>query len=71
MDCLFRYGTRQNKNTSTYLTDKDVSYKINDEINSENVAQISARNQSANLPKRANRVVRNEVDEFLRKYKII
>lgn len=61
----------KNKNTSTYLTDKDVSYKINDEINSENVAQISARNQSANLPKRTNRVVRNEVDEFLRKYKII
>ncbi len=61
----------KNKNTSTYLTEKDVSYKINDEINSENVAQISARNQSANLPKRANRVVRNEVDEFLRKYKII
>lgn len=61
----------KNKNTATYLTDKDVSYKINDEINSENVAQISARNQSANLPKRANRVVRNEVDEFLRKYKII
>jgi hypothetical protein len=61
----------KNKNTTTYLTEKDVSYKINDEINSENVAQISARNQSANLPKRANRVVRNEVDEFLRKYKII
>jgi hypothetical protein len=61
----------KNKNTATYLTEKDVSYKINDEINSENVAQISARNQSANLPKRANRVVRNEVDEFLRKYKII
>lgn len=61
----------KNKNTATYLTDKDVSYKINDEINSENVAQISARNQSANLPKRTNRVVRNEVDEFLRKYKII
>jgi len=61
----------KNKNTSTYLTDRDVSYKINDEINSENVAQVNARNQSANLPKRANRVVRNEVDEFLRKYKII
>ena len=61
----------KNKNTATYLTEKDVSYKINDEINSENVAQISARNQSANLPKRTNRVVRNEVDEFLRKYKII
>ena len=61
----------KNKNMATYLTDKDVSYKINDEINSENVAQISARNQSANLPKRTNRVVRNEVDEFLRKYKII
>jgi len=61
----------KNKNTTTYLTEKDVSYKINDEINSENVAQISARNQSANLPKRTNRVVRNEVDEFLRKYKII
>lgn len=61
----------KNKNTATYLTDKDVSYKINDEINSETVSQISARNQSANLPKRVNRVVRNEVDEFLRKYKII
>ena len=61
----------KNKNTTTYLTEKDVSYKINDEINSENVAQVRARNQSANLPKRANRVVRNEVDEFLRKYKII
>lgn len=61
----------KNKNTSTYLTDKDVSYKINDEINSETVSQINARNQSANLPKRTNRVVRNEVDEFLRKYKII
>jgi len=61
----------KNKNTATYLTEKDVSYKINDEINSENVSQINARNQSANLPKRANRVVRNEVDEFLRKYKII
>ena len=61
----------KNKNTTTYLTEKDVSYKINDEINSENVAQVSARNQSANLPKRTNRVVRNEVDEFLRKYKII
>ena len=61
----------KNKNAATYLTEKDVSYKINDEINSENVAQISARNQSANLPKRTNRVVRNEVDEFLRKYKII
>ncbi len=61
----------KNKNMATYLTDKDVSYKINDEINSENVAQINVRNQSANLPKQANRVVRNEVDEFLRKYKII
>ena len=61
----------KNKNTATYLTEKDVSYKINDEINSETVSQISARNQSANLPKRTNRVVRNEVDEFLRKYKII
>lgn len=61
----------KNKNTTTYLTDKDVSYKINDEINSENVAQINVRNQSANLPRQANRVVRNEVDEFLRKYKII
>jgi hypothetical protein len=61
----------KNKNTATYLTDKDVSYKINDEINSETVSQITARNQSANLPKRTNRVVRNEVDEFLRKYKII
>ena len=61
----------KNKNTATYLTDKDVSYKINDEINSETVSHISARNQSANLPKRVNRVVRNEVDEFLRKYKII
>ena len=61
----------KNKNAATYLTEKDVSYKINDEINSENVAQISARNQSANLPKRTNRVVRNDVDEFLRKYKII
>ena len=61
----------KNKNTSTYLTEKDVSYKINDEINSETVSQINARNQSANLPKRTNRVVRNEVDEFLRKYKII
>jgi hypothetical protein len=61
----------KNKNTATYLTEKDVSYKINDEINSETVSQITARNQSANLPKRTNRVVRNEVDEFLRKYKII
>ena len=61
----------KNKNTTTYLTEKDVSYKINDEINLETVSQISARNQSANLPKRTNRVVRNEVDEFLRKYKII
>ena len=61
----------KNKNTATYLTEKDVSYKINDEINSETVSQINARNQSANLPKRTNRVVRNEVDEFLRKYKII
>lgn len=68
---LFDMEHAKNKNTTTYLTDKDVSYKINDEINSENVAQISARNQSANLPKRTNRVVRNEVDEFLRKYKII
>jgi hypothetical protein len=61
----------KNKNTATYLTEKDVSYKINDEINSETVSQITSRNQSANLPKRTNRVVRNEVDEFLRKYKII
>ena len=61
----------KNKNTATYLTDKDVSYKINDEINSDIVAQINVRNQSANLPKQANRVVRNEIDEFLRKYKII
>ena len=61
----------KNKNTTTYLTEKDVSYKINDEINSDIVAQINVRNQSANLPKQANRVVRNEIDEFLRKYKII
>jgi len=61
----------KNKNTATYLTDKDVSYKINDEINSDIVAQINVRNQSANLPRQANRVVRNEIDEFLRKYKII
>jgi hypothetical protein len=61
----------KNKNTTTYLTDKDVSYKINDEINSDIVSQINVRNQSANLPKQANRVVRNEIDEFLRKYKII
>ena len=61
----------KNKNTSTYLTEKDVSYKINDEINSEIVAPSNIRNQSANLPKRTNGIVRNEVDEFLRKYKII
>jgi predicted sulfurtransferase len=61
----------KNKNTATYLTDKDVSYKINDEINSDIVAQINVRNQSANLPRQANRVVRNEIDEFLKKYKII
>ena len=61
----------KNKNTTTYLTEKDVSYKINDEINSDIVAQINVRNQSANLPKQTNRVVRNEVDDFLRKYKII
>lgn len=61
----------KNKNTSTYLTEKDVSYKINDEINSDFVAPSNIRNQSANLPKRTNSIVRNEVDEFLRKYKII
>ncbi len=61
----------KNKNTATYLTEKDVSYKINDEINSENVYPNNIRNQSANLPKRTNSVVRNEVDEFLRKYNII
>jgi len=61
----------KNKNTSTYLTEKDVSYKINDEINSDFVAPSNIRNQSANLPKRTNAIVRNEVDEFLRKYKII
>ncbi len=61
----------KNKNASTYLTEKDVSYKINDEINSEFVAPSNIRNQSANLPKRTNNIVRNEVDDFLRKYKII
>ena len=61
----------KNKNTSTYLTEKDVSYKINDEINDEFVAPSNIRNQSANLPKRTNNIVRNEVDDFLRKYKII
>lgn len=61
----------KNKNTATYLTEKDVSYKINDEINSENVSSSNIRNQSANLPKRTNAIVRNDVDEFLRKYKII
>jgi len=61
----------KNKNTTTYLTEKDVSYKINDEINSDIVAQINVRNQSANLPRQTNRVVRNEIDDFLRKYKII
>lgn len=61
----------KNKNTSTYLTEKDVSYKINDEINSDFVSPSNIRNQSANLPKKTNSIVRNEVDEFLRKYKII
>ena len=61
----------KNKNTSTYLTEKDVSYKINDEINDEFVAPSNIRNQSANLPKRTNSIVRNEVDEFLKKYQII
>ena len=61
----------KNKNTATYLTEKDVSYKINDEINSEYVAPSNVRNQSANLPKRTNNIIRNEVDEFLKKYQII
>jgi hypothetical protein len=61
----------KNKNTATYLTEKDVSYKINDEINSDHVAPSNIRNQSANLPKRTNSIVRNEVDDFLKKYKII
>ena len=61
----------KNKNTSTYLTEKDVSYKINDEINSDQAAPSNIRNQSANLPKRTNSIVRNEVDEFLKKYQII
>jgi len=61
----------KNKNTATYLTEKDVSYKINDEINSDQAAPSNIRNQSANLPKRTNNIVRNEVDEFLKKYQII
>ena len=61
----------KNKNVATYLTEKDVSYKINDEINSEYVAPSNVRNQSANLPKRTNNIIRNEVDEFLKKYQII
>ena len=61
----------KNKNTATYLTEKDVSYKINDEINSEFVSPSNIRNQSANLPKRTNAIVRNDIDDFLKKYKII
>jgi hypothetical protein len=61
----------KNKNTATYLTEKDVSYKINDEINSEFVSPSNIRNQSANLPKLKNAIVRNDVDDFLKKYKII
>lgn len=61
----------KNKNTATYLTEKDVSYKINDEINSEFVYPSNIRNQSANLPKLKNTIVRNDVDDFLKKYKII
>jgi hypothetical protein len=61
----------KNKNVATYLTEKDVSYKINDEINSDQAVPSNIRNQSANLPKRTNRIVRNEVDEFLKKYQII
>jgi hypothetical protein len=62
------WNTQKNKNTVTYLTEKDVSYKINDEINSDQAAPSNIRNQSANLPKRTNSIVRNEVDEFLKKY---
>lgn len=61
----------KNKNTATYLTEKDVSYKINDEINLDQAAPSNIWNQSANLPKRTNNIVRNEVDEFLKKYQII
>ena len=67
----FDMENAKNKNTATYLTEKDVSYKINDEINSEFVSPSNIRNQSANLPKRTNAIVRNDIDDFLKKYKII
>jgi hypothetical protein len=57
----------KNKNISTYLTDQDISYKIKEEI----TPIYEQRNQSANLPKRTSKIVKDDIDDFLKRYKII
>ena len=64
---VFDVEFAKNKNASTYLTDQDISYKIKEEIN----PNYEQRNQSANLPKRTSKIVKDDIDDFLKRYKII